>query len=269
MDLYEKKGMKANMNMSPILVIGAMEVEVDFLISKIENKKETTIANYHFYEGIIDSYPVVVAKSEIGIIHSTAVTTLAIENYHPICIINQGTAGGFGKEVHTKDIIIGAECFSIMSAKTPYREENKGSDSTKWDYITFVSDDKDEKICQKADERLVKFFKELEEDYTEGKIYVGTIGSGDVWNREKDRILYFNQVHKILCEEMEGISVYTLAKQYQIPVVGIRIISNNELLGEPYDRNLGKVCQKFVYKGIKKMIKNIKLNEQIKQIKEQ
>ena len=183
---------------------------------------------------------------------------LAIQNYHPVCIINQGTAGGYGEQIHTKDLIIGKEVFNIMSAKTPYKKENEGSDSTKWDYITFVAGGKDEKRVQKADEKLTAFFTEFANTYNEGKVHIGVIGSGDIWNREIDRTMYFSNKHQVLCGEMEAIAVYTIANQCQIPVIGLKIISDNELLQEEYDRNVGEICQGFIYMAIKKMIEHIK-----------
>lgn len=145
----------------------------------------------------------------------------------------------------------------MMSAKTPYKEEKEGSNSLTWDYITFVAGGIDEKILQSADEKLVNFFQSLKKDYEEGNTHIGIIGSGDIWNREKDRLLYFHKEHQVLCEDMEAISIYTIANRYQIPVVAIKMISDNELLGEPYDRSLGKKCQEFVYKGIQQMINQI------------
>ncbi len=245
------------MEKRPILIMGAMEVETDFLLEQIENKREFQIAGYYFYEGTINSYPIVIAQNKVGVINSAAATVLAIEKYNPICIISQGTAGGIRPNVHTKDIVIGEEVFNIMYAKTPLKEVNEGSDSTKWDYITFVSGGEDKKITQKANEDLVMFFKSLGARYTHGSIHIGTIGSGDIWNREKDKMIYLSKTHGVLCEEMEGISVYTIANNYKIPVVGVRVISDNELLGEPYNRNLGKLCQQFVYDAVRELIKKV------------
>ncbi len=248
------------MSRNPILIIGAMEVEVNFLLEQIENKKEIVIANYHFYEGTINSYPVVIVKSGVGVINAAAITALAIEKYNPICIISQGTAGGIGNNIHTRDIVIGKEVFNIMSAKTPIKEINEGSDSTKWDYITFVAGGEDKKITQKASESLVSFFEKFGHNYKHGNVHIGTIGSGDIWNREKDRMIYLNKTHDVLCEEMEGISIYTIANNYNIPVVGLRIISDNEILNEPYDRNLGEECQQFVFDAVKELIEKIEEN---------
>lgn len=242
------------MNQKPILVIGAMEPEINYLIKKLENIEKEKLNIYKVYKGTIKEYPVIIAQSEVGIINSSSLTALAIEKYNPFIIINEGTAGGFGKDVHKGDIIIGVESFNIMSAKTPCKEERKGSNSLEWDYITFVNGGKDEKKTIKASKELVTLVEGIKEKYTKGNVHKGVIGSGDIWNREKDKIMYLNQKHNVLCEEMEGIAVYTIAQNYNIPVLGIRIISDNEILAEEYDRNLGLECQKFVYEILKEVI---------------
>lgn len=237
----------------PIMIIGAMDPEIDFLVEKLENLKKSKLNIYNVYEGSIDGQDIVIAQSEVGIINSAVLTTLAIEKYNPSIIINEGTAGGIGRDVHKGDIVIGSECFNIMSGKTPYKEEGEGSNSLEWNYITFVNGGTDEKKTIKADEKLVHFIEKLKEKYKNGNVCTGVIGSGDIWNCEKDKIMYLNKVHQVLCEEMEGIAVYTVAKNYKVPVVGVRVISDNEMLGEEYDRNLGLECQKFVYEVVKEM----------------
>lgn len=241
----------------PIMIVGAMNPEVDILIEKLENKKEEKIGIYNIAEGTINNYPVVIAQSEVGTINAAALTTLAIQKYNPIIIINAGTAGGIGRKIHKGDIVIGKEIFNIVSAKTPYREEKEGSNSLEWDYITFVNGGVDEKKTIKANKELVEFVYNLKELYKQGNVYTGVIGSGDIWNREKDKILYLSEKHDVLCEEMEGISVYTIASNNNIPVVGIRVISDNEILGEEYDRNLGRKGQEFVYEVVKRYIKEV------------
>ena len=59
-------------------------------------------------------------------------------------------------------------------------------------------------------------------------------------------MIHLNQKYQILCEDMEGMAVYTIANQYGIPAIDIRVISDNELLKEEYDRNISLKAQKFV-----------------------
>ena len=72
------------------------------------------------------------------------------------------------------------------------------------------------------------------------KVHIGKIASGDLWNREFDRILFLNDKYNTLCEEMETGGVYTTANSFNVPVLSVRIISNNELLQEDYNPKIHK-----------------------------
>ena len=241
----------------PIVIIGAMEVEVEELIKKLKNKEGKNIKTYEFYEGIINEYPVVICKSQCMTINASLATFIAIENYNPIAIINIGTAGGNDKNVARGDIVIGKECFNTNSYITKVKKDGEGSNPNEWDYITFVAGGEDKETTEKCDINLLKLANEVKEKYTKGTVHIGKIGSGDSWNREIDRIKFFNQKYQVLCEEMEGIAVYTVANKFNIPVIGIRVISDNEILGQEYIRNLGKDGQEFVYEVILNIVRNI------------
>ncbi len=245
----------------PILIIGAMDVEINFLIDRLENLETNNLNIYNVYKGEIDGYPIIISQSEVGVINSSVITALSIEKYNPLLIINQGTAGGYTRNIHKGDIVIGSECFNIMSAKTPNKGENEGSNSLEWQYVSFTNGGIDKKRTIKADKRLVNFIYKRKNIYLNGNIYIGVIGSGDIWNGEKDKIEYLNKKHDVLCEEMEGISVYTVSNNYNIPVVGVRVISNNTILEEEYDELSALKCQKFTYEVIKDLIKEINIFE--------
>ena len=73
----------------------------------------------------------------------------------------------------------------------------------------------------------------------------------------QDKLKFLDEVHNVSCEDMEAIAIYTVAKSYKIPVLSIKIMSDNELLGEEYEPKVGLYVQEFCYKVINKMIENI------------
>lgn len=241
----------------PILLIGALKGEINYLIEMLEGCEIESKGIYKFYNGFINDYPVVIAKSEVGLINATSCLTLAIETYNPICIVNEGTAGGIIENRHKKDIIIAEDCFNILSSKTPYKELGEGSNSCDWDLMTFTDGENDEKKVYKSDERLTKIALSVKEKYEHGNVYTGIVGSADVWNREKDKLKYLADKHNVSCEDMELIAIYTIAKNYNIPAVGIKIMSDNELLGEEYEPAVGQYCQEYTYEVLKELVKNI------------
>src|ERR1700694_4649801 len=88
----------------PVVVQGAMDLEVKKLASDLENVTEETVQGWTFWSGTLDGYPVVVSKTLKGISNAAAATALSAERYHPVAIINQGTAGGHQPDLHVYDI---------------------------------------------------------------------------------------------------------------------------------------------------------------------
>ena len=91
--------------------------------------------------------------------------------------------------------------------------------------------------------------------YKNGNVYTGIVGSADVWNREKDKLKFLSEKHQVSCEDMELIAIYTVAKNYKIPAIGIKIMSDNELLGEEYEPDVGHYVQEYTYEVLKEIIK--------------
>lgn len=240
----------------PILVQGAENTEIYYLKSILKNVEERNIGNHLFWIGEIDNYPVIVSKTNVGLISAATATTIGAINFSPIAIINQGTAGGHGKKIHRGDIVIGRDYINLTSFRIDKREEGEGSDLSGWRMRAFYTDDIHHGY-NKADKKLIELIMEIKDEYTSGEICIGRIGSGDIWNRETDRIMLLNSKYGTLCEEMETAAVYSVAKDFDIPVVGIRIISNNEVLKEEYKKELATDCQIFVEKVIKRYIKTL------------
>ena len=63
---------------------------------------------------------------------------------------------------------------------------------------------------------------------------------------EVDRILYLNDTYDIVVEDMESISVYNLCYKYNIPCISFKVISDNSLIGEEYNREVGIYLQEFI-----------------------
>lgn len=240
------------MNKNPILIVVAMEVEAKVLLDKITNIKEEIKYGYKFYEGLINNERIVILLTGVGVINASSSLTSAIIEYNPRLIINYGIAGAISKTIHTKDIIIGTNVVNINSYRTGELKEGEGSNPNNWELLTFLSGEPDCYIEYSSSEFLLELTKKI--DYTNGNIIYGKIGSGDAWNREVDRILYLNKKYGIICEDMESIAIYNLADKFNIPTISIKIISDNSLIGEEYNRNVGEYLQDYIYSYLTKLI---------------
>lgn len=240
--------------MKKILIISAMaDVELNKLKEKLKNVENQDEKICTFYMGEMFDKEVILCDAKVGLINNASAVTLAIEKYKPDYIINQGCAGGFGENIHKSDIVVGTECINITSINTKYRAKGEGSRVEDWELINFFSGEKDRLVPQKAGKELVEIAKKVANKYLHGKVHYGIIGSGDIWNREYDRIAYLNKRYGILCEEMEGVAIYTVANEYEIPAIDIRVISDNEILGEKYERDISFKVQEFVEKIVEEI----------------
>lgn len=235
-----------------ILIQGAMPIEIEYLLSNMNNLEKIEIQGYEFYKGKIEKFPVVISKTNVGLIENAIATYIGITNFNVKGVINQGTAGACSADIHNYDIIVGEKCININSYITKKKEEGQGSFSLDWELLTF-KDGKDELVELKADESLLNRAMNCSKLYKKGKVKIGIIGSGDVWDNEIDRIKWFHERYHVLCEDMETISTYTICKKLDVPVIGIRIISDNELTGEKYDKNIAIELQKYVIEIIKEL----------------
>ncbi|RDI40926.1 5'-methylthioadenosine/S-adenosylhomocysteine nucleosidase [Falsibacillus pallidus] len=245
----------------PILIEGAMPIEVQNFAKKLQNVKEEKSGKFEFYKGTLDHYPVIVVKTGKGMENAAAATAVAIERYKPIAIINQGTAGGHDPKLHVADIVLGEKTVHLASFKTEIKGEGQGVDTTQWKPMDLMasegsgsSSDAEKIRYYDADQDLLSAANAVKDQYTNGKVVEGTIGSADIWNNELDRIKYFHENFGTSAEEMEGFSEAQIANEYNIPFLDIRVLSNNKTNDGAYNPNTAGPCQDYVYNVVKKYI---------------
>lgn len=229
--------------MRPILISGAMESEISILKEKLSAKLCKNISGFEFYQANFENYPIIISKTNIGISNSAIATTLGILEFDPVCVINQGTAGSHSRKVLRGDIVIGCKALNINSF------EKDSSDFTTWKHTNFS--EYDDNSCDEflACEKLCQILMNLDCK----NIHFGTIGSGDVWNKSTEFIDFLNEKYQTLCEDMETVSIYNVCNKFSLPVIGIRVISNNEILGQSYDKNAS--AEPVVISVLEKIIK--------------
>jgi adenosylhomocysteine nucleosidase len=188
----------------------------------------------------------------MGMSNAAAATAIAIERYKPIAIINQGTSGGHDPELKVYDIVLGRYTTNIGAFRTPKKALGEGSNALEWNeaFDVLPDDESDpEPIAIRkfeADAELLTAAHRAQNNYTQGNVVEGTIGSADVWNNELDRIAFFHKNYATSVEEMEAASVAQIASQFKVPFLGIRVLSNNITNGGAYDAGTGEACQHYV-----------------------
>lgn len=249
----------------PIIIQGPMPIEAEKLAKRLDNIKKEKSGNFVFYVGTLNDYPVIVTKTGKGMENTAAATAVAIERYNPVAIINQGTAGGHDPDLHVFDVVLGERTVNLGSLKTTNLDHNEGIEPVKWKPMDLMAsegsageDPNAEKIRYfEGDKDLLAAAKAVKDKYTKGKVVEGTIGSADVWNNEVDRINWFHKKYGSSVEEMEGAAGAQIAKAYDIPFLGIRVLSNNKANGDQYNPDTAAANQEYVYEVVKEYISSI------------
>lgn len=87
-------------------IIGAMDIEVDGIVSSMSEVEIKKISGITFYSGKIGGARAVVAKCGIGKVFAALCAQTMILTYHPDVIINSGVAGSLGGGVGVLDVVI-------------------------------------------------------------------------------------------------------------------------------------------------------------------
>ena len=246
----------------PIVVQGAMDVEIRKLAGALDHASEENVGGWTFWRGMVDGYPVVVSKTLKGMSNAAAATALAAERYHPAAIINQGTAGGHVPELHVYDIVLGTQSVNLGSFKTGYRARGDGSNHLEWNPLDLMQSEGSAGMDPNArtirrfagDEGLLAAARSIRDHYRQGHVVDGVIGSSEVWNSEIDRIQRFHDRYGTTVEEMETASAAQIAGLFHVPFLGVRVVSNNITNGEVYDTKVGEACQDYVRDIVKAYI---------------
>ena len=233
-----------------ILVVGSLyDVELNTICDALKNKTVEQGPLCTFYEGTYMFKEIIVCQTKIGLLQSSAAVTYAINKVKPDFIIDIGCANGF-LNMNQGDVVVGLTSINITSFKTETKKQGEGCDPKNWKLVNYIYGEREKLIEQRASQILVEKFKEFEMMKDVKNINYGVIGSGDIINREYDRIEYLADNYNVLCEDMSAIAVYTIANELNVPAISIKIVAGNEASGVDIQREQGLKLQPLVLKFI-------------------
>jgi adenosylhomocysteine nucleosidase len=198
-------------------IIGAMEVEIETIVSALDNKKSQLISTRTFYTGTFKNKEVVVVKAGIGKVNAAITTTLLIEHFDIDCVINIGVAGGQNGVKH-KDVVISSEVLyhdvDVTNFGTYVHGQMPGHTPT------FVAD-------QNLLDKTTSILEDLDMSYK-----IGLIASGDQFVYSKEKIEAVNAIYpSIYAIEMEAAAIAHTCQVFAIPFIVYRSIS--DVLDDP------------------------------------
>ena len=87
-------------------IIGAMDVEVETLRSRMEGATLETVSGMQFAQGRLAGCDAVVAVAGVGKVSAAMCAQTLILRYQPDVVINTGVAGGIGPDLKVLDVVL-------------------------------------------------------------------------------------------------------------------------------------------------------------------
>lgn len=194
--------------------IGAMDIEVNELISLLENKTLTKISGINFYTGQISEKDVVIAKCGVGKVNAAVCAQTMILTYKPDVVINTGVAGSLSEKLNICDVAIATDVVQHDMDTSPLG-----------DPVGFVSGIDMVKIP--CDIRISQMLYNSAVKFENIKCELGTIASGDQFLNSDDVKKRITDNFGAIAGEMEGASIGHVAYMNNVPFSILRVISDN------------------------------------------
>lgn len=199
--------------MIDIGIIGAMDVEVNELVARLEDKSSETVSGITFYTGKLFGKSVVIAKCGIGKVFAATCAEAMIIKYSPRLIINSGVGGALAKDLSTGDIVIADKLCQHDMDTSPIG-----------DPVGLVSGIN--KIWFETDERAVSILKIAAESFA-FNVKIGSIATGDRFVATKELKDEIVKTFGASACEMEGCAIAQVAFINNTPFVVVRAISDS------------------------------------------
>lgn len=200
--------------MTKIGIIGAMELEVAELFSKMSCSRIVTRAGMEFHEGILNGANVVIVRCGIGKVNAALCTQILVDLFEVTHIINTGVAGSLNAALDIGDILISRDAL------------HHDIDVTPLGYQPGVVPQLDKSIFP-ADRWLIALAREAcEKANPDVRVMLGRVASGDQFISDKAVKARLIEQFQGDCTEMEGAAIAHGAYLNGIPFVIIRAISD-------------------------------------------
>ena len=199
--------------MTKLGIIGAMEIEVAILKSKLENARVTKIGPMEFFEGTLAGCDVVVVMCGVGKVHAAMCTQVLCSHFGVTHIVNTGVAGSLDAQLDICDVLVSTDAIQ-HDMDVHYLGYDVGK-VPGLDTVAFP-----------ADEKLMKLAFDASEAIRPGHTKLGRVATGDQFvcsDEQKAKIIANTNA---CCTEMEGGSIAQTAYVNRVPFVILRAISD-------------------------------------------
>ncbi len=206
--------------MTKLAIMGAMEEEIEPLLSYFENVNTVEFANNKYYEVNYDGLEIVIAYSKIGKVFASLTAATMIEKFGCDTLLFSGVAGGINPELEIGDLIIADKLCQHDLDITAFGHPNG--------YVPGG------KVFVETTEELRTIAKKVAVE-NNLKVIEGTIATGDQFVHSSERKGFIQNTFNADALEMEGASVAVVCDALNIPFFILRAISDTADMDAGFD----------------------------------
>lgn len=199
-------------------IIGAMESEVQNLITRMEGVTYREKAGRRFAIGTLSGKEVIVVQSGIGKVAAAITAQMLIDEFGVDGLLNTGMAGGLDPRLAVKDLVIATAALQHDFDITAFGHARGflyGEDDTK---PTLFAADED--LCAKARIAAAQVLP------AGSKAIDGIVASGDIFVDDSALKAELRDGFGAAAAEMEGAAIAQTAEANGVPFVILRTISD-------------------------------------------
>ena len=201
--------------MKKLGIIGAMWLEVETLLQRMEGTRSRKWAGSDFYEGTLEGLPVVVVQCGVGKVNAAICAQILCDCYQVTHLVNTGIAGSLSPKLDIGDLVVSRDAMYHDFDCHPINDAYQVGQVPGFDTVAFP-----------ADEALIAYAFAAGESVNPGHTTIGRIASGDQFVCRREQKQAIVELTQALCTEMEGAGTAQTAFRNQVPFVIIRAISD-------------------------------------------
>lgn len=208
-------------------IIGAMEVEVEEIIEKMEQRTTETVFGQTFHCGTLHGVPCVTVQCGCGKVNAALCAQALICHYSPKVVINIGVAGGVGEQIQLGDIVLADGAVQHDMDTTAVGDEPG--------FISGIN-----LVRIPTSKRLNEVLKQAAKACSyEGTVHTGPIATGDQFISNGETLHGIADRFGAFACEMETASIAQVCYVNQVEYTALRCISDHA------DNNAGVDFPKF------------------------
>ncbi len=193
-------------------IIGAMEQEVETLLSLLQDCRQARHAGTTYYAGQLEGLDCVVVQCGVGKVNAALCVQVLVDCYQVTHVVNTGIAGSLCASLDIGDLVISTDAmyhdvdcklFGYPIGKVPGMP-----------------------VQYQADPQLRQLALEAAETVHPGHVRQGRVASGDQFVCEKQQKARIIADTQAVCTEMEGAAIAHAAYRNSVPFVILRAISD-------------------------------------------